>query len=183
VIRITGLVERGETALRQAAGLLMEPAAFDWPDMEAALSEVRACAGDGNIVRAAVDGDAVLGWIGGQPRHGTDIWELHPLVVRADRQRRGIGSALVADLERLVQAHGAHTMFVAADNDVRVEPSQAWTDLYAHIAERVRELPAAGNRQYEFYRRCGYVIVGVVPDGRGNGNIYMAKRMGAHNRT
>lgn len=174
---ILDLRDAGESALHQAARLLLEPEAFDWPTMEAALEEVRACTEPGNIARAAVDGESLLGWIGGQDRHEGHVWELHPLVVRRDRQRQGIGRALVEDLEERVRARGAHTVFLGADNDIRVETSTAWSDLYPNVLERLRDIRSVGDHQYEFYERCGYVIVGVVPDANGFGNIYMAKRI------
>src|SRR5258708_2916680 len=47
---------------------------------------------------AALDGERLVGWIGALQTydHG---WEVHPLVVAPDRQRGGIGSALLAELE------------------------------------------------------------------------------------
>ena len=58
----------------------------------------------GKICRVALDeAGAVLGWVGGIPGYGGNVWELHPLVVRPDRQRQGIGRALVADLEAQVR--------------------------------------------------------------------------------
>src|SRR5882724_9982216 len=47
---------------------------------------------------AALDGERLVGWVGAIKTydHG---WEVHPLVVASDRQRRGIGSALLAAIE------------------------------------------------------------------------------------
>jgi aminoglycoside 6'-N-acetyltransferase I len=186
-VRITDLTLENEAAVRQAAELLVDSLSNGWPTMESAVNEVRDCVAPDNVARMAVEGGAVLGWIGGQERTG-DVWELHPLAVRGDRQRQGIGRALVADLEEQVRARGGYTLFLGADVDIHVEESTVWTDLYTSLPERLRDLPATGSKQYEFYERCGYVIVGVVPDGKGTGNIYMAKRiafdpLGDANRT
>jgi aminoglycoside 6'-N-acetyltransferase I len=176
VIQIADLLSGGEHAVRQAAGLLLEPDAFAWQSLDDAIDEVRACLADGNIARMAVDGPAVQGWTGAQPRGG-GVWELHPLVVRSGRQRQGIGTALVADLEQQVRNRGGDTLFLGADVDIRVEQTTSWAGLQRHLPDRLRGLPPAGSKQYEFYARSGYVIVGVVPDGKGYGNIYMAKRI------
>jgi aminoglycoside 6'-N-acetyltransferase I len=181
VTRIVDLAAENELAVREAAQLLMEPEPFDWPTIDAALDEVRACVAPGHVARMAVESNVVLGWTGAQERNGR-IWELHPLVVRADQQRKGIGRALVADLEDYVRARGGHTLFVGADNDIRVEESTAWIDLNPGLPAILADLDRARARQYEFYERCGYVIVGVVPDGKGRGNIYMAKRIASVGR-
>ena len=82
-----------EKAIEQVAGLLIEgfmtPAGFNpaWPDMETALEEVRASFGEGRISRVALDKQGkVLGWIGGISEYNGNVWELHPLVVRPNRQ-------------------------------------------------------------------------------------------------
>ena len=111
-MRITDLSPEDEALIHQAAELLVEgfrvhwPSA--WPDMTAALAEVREALEPGKICRLALDEDGtVLGWIGGIPSYGGNVWELHPLVVRPDRQRQGIGRALVADLRRRCGARRA----------------------------------------------------------------------------
>ena len=51
------------------------------------------------IARAALDEEGGLeGWIGAIPRYDGHAWEMHPLVIRLGRRRRGLGTALVADL-------------------------------------------------------------------------------------
>ena len=169
-MHITDLVADNEAAVRQAAGLLFGLMPGGSPTVEAALKEVRDCLAPGKIARMAVDGDTVLGWIGGWERYADHLWELHPLVVRRERQRQGIGQALVADLEERVRERGGHTVIVAADYEEGV-------DLYANVLEHLRGVENVRDYQYEFYERCGYVIVGVVPDAKGFSNIYMSKRI------
>ncbi|MCH7752593.1 MAG: GNAT family N-acetyltransferase, partial [Planctomycetes bacterium] len=44
------------------------------------------------ISRVALEEGAVVGWIGGlKLSYPGGVWELHPLVVRAERQRQGLG--------------------------------------------------------------------------------------------
>jgi aminoglycoside 6'-N-acetyltransferase I len=46
----------------------------------------------GRIGRVAIDPDGtVAGWIGGNSSYAGRVWELHPLVVRPDRQGQGVG--------------------------------------------------------------------------------------------
>jgi aminoglycoside 6'-N-acetyltransferase I len=171
-----------EEAVRQAAELLVEGFREDWPeawpDMDAALKEVRESLGEDRISRVALDEDgAVLGWIGGIPSYGANVWELHPLVVRADLQRRGIGRALVADLEERIGERGGLTIWLGTDDDTGMT-SLSGVDLYPNVLEHLANIRNLRGHPYEFYQRLGFSIVGVLPDANGPGkpDIYLAKR-------
>ena len=93
-MRIIDLSPEDEPFIRQAAELLVvsfrEHWPSAWPDMDAALAEVHEALAPGKICRVALDeAGAVLGWVGGIRGYGGNVWELHPLVVRPDRQRQG----------------------------------------------------------------------------------------------
>jgi len=129
-----------------------------WATPAEGLAEVREILSRG-FARAALDeaGPQVLGWIGGLPEYDGQVWELHPLVVRPDRQRQGLGRALVADFEQQVKAR----------------------DLYDHLWERIAHIQNLKGHPYQFYQKLGYTITGVVPDanGRGKPDILMGKRV------
>ena len=167
-MEITDLTSHNGSAVRQAAELLVD--LLPGPTIDEKPKEVQECLAPDKIARMAVEGETVLGWIGGRERYARHLWELHPLVVRRERQRQGIGRALVEDLEEHVRARDAHTILVAADYEPGI-------DLYANVLEHLRGVKNVRDYQYEFYERCGYVILGVVPDANGFSNIYMVKRM------
>lgn len=167
---------------RQAAELLVagfrEHWPNAWPDLEAASAELREALEPGKLCLAAVDDAGLLGWIGGIPGYGGNVWELHPLVVRPDRQGQGIGRALVADLEARVAEHGGLTLWVGTDDEddmTSLAGIDLFTDLPGHLAA-IRNLKG---HPFEFYRRCGFVVAGAVPDANGPGkpDILMAKRV------
>jgi aminoglycoside 6'-N-acetyltransferase I len=87
-----------------------------WPVIEKARETVDECLGDGPVRVARIDG-AIVGWIGGHHVYSR-VWELHPLVVARTAQRRGIGRALVADLERIAAARAAMTLVLGSDDEV-----------------------------------------------------------------
>ncbi len=169
-------------AIHQAAALLV--AAFRehwptaWPDMRSALREVRESFAEGRVNRIAVEGDVVLGWIGGIPGYGGNVWEVHPLAVHPDHQRRGIGRALLADLEALAAERGALTLWVGTDDEDGMT-SLAGVDLYDNLLGRLATIRNLRGHPYEFYQKVGFVIAGVVPDANGPGkpDILMAKRV------
>ena len=166
----------------QAARLLYESfqgRSAAWPDLPAARAEVDASLQPGGISRVWVEDDVVAGWIGGQPQYDGQVWELHPLVVSARRRGRGIGAALVRDLEAAVAARGALTLWVGAD-DENFETSLGGVDLYDDLPARLREVASARAHPCGFYRSMGFQVVGVMPDANGPGkpDIFLAKRVG-----
>ncbi len=181
-MRIDDLTPDNDALIRQAAVLLVEgfrehwPAA--WPDLDSALEEVREALEPGKVCRVALDGDTLLGWVGGIPGYEGNVWELHPLVVHPAHQGRGIGRALVADLEAQVRARGGLTLWLGTDDEDDMT-SLSGVDLYDDLPGRLAAIRNLKGHPFDFYRRCGFVVAGVVPDanGRGKPDILMAKRI------
>ena len=177
-MKIVDLDPTNGPAVRQAAELLVELMPQGWPTIEKALEEVRESFPGERISRVAVEDGVVIGWVGGLEAYGGHTWELHPLAVRRDRQRQGIGRALIADLEEQVRARGAHTVMLGTD-DERGETSLAGVELYPNPLGHLQQLRNPGGHPYEFYQKVGYTVVGVIPDANGFGqpDILMAKRI------
>ena len=183
-MRIIDLLPDDEEVIHQATALLVrgfqEHWPNAWPDMEAALKEVQQSLEAGRISRVAVDeNSAVLGWVGGISGYRGNVWELHPLVVRPDFQGRGIGRALVTDLEERVRERGGLTIRVGTDDEDNMT-TLSGVDLYPNVLEHLAKIRNLHGHPYEFYQKLGFVIVGVIPDANGLGkpDIYMAKRVG-----
>jgi aminoglycoside 6'-N-acetyltransferase I len=182
-MHIIDLSPADEPTIRQVAALLVDgfrehyPDA--WPDLDSALEEVRESFAPDRVSRVALDDDGtVLGWIGGISQYDGNVWELHPLVVRPDRQRQGIGRALVADLEAQVRARGAITLWLGTDDEDNMT-TLAGVDLYPNVLERAQNIRNLRGHPFTFYQKVGFVIVGVIPDANGFGkpDIFMAKRV------
>ncbi len=152
-----------------------------WQTREDALETVVESLGEDRISRVALD-DAgrVLGWMGAVATYGGWVWELHPLVVRRDCQGRGVGRALVADLERQVRERGGMTICLGTD-DENGRTSLGGAELYPDPLAAARDLRDLDGHPFAFYRRLGFAVVGVLPDANGLGkpDILMAKRVGA----
>jgi aminoglycoside 6'-N-acetyltransferase I len=179
---IRDLATAEEETIRQAAKVLVEGFEDDWPDAwpteEEALEEVQEALGKDRICRVALGEDGtVLGWIGGLPSYGGKVWELHPLVVRPDLQRRGIGSALVVDLEARVAERGALTLWLGTDDETDMT-TLSGVDLYPDVLGHLANIENLRRHPYEFYLKLGFSIIGAMPDANGWGkpDIYMAKR-------
>jgi aminoglycoside 6'-N-acetyltransferase I len=169
----------------QAAQLLVDefrehwPGA--WPTLADALDEVHEAAAPERLARMALDnnGRRVLGWIGGILEYAR-VWELHPLVVASAVQGRGIGRALVRDLESLVAARGGLTLRVGTDDQDNLT-SLGGVDLYEDLPGRLATVQNLRRHPFEFYQRLGFTVVGVIPDANGLGkpDILLAKRLQA----
>ena len=177
---IVDLASQSDNILEQAAALLVE--AFDgprgWPTLATARDEVAHVIGAG-FARAMCEGDVVLGWVGGLPEYQGRVAELHPLVVRREERRRGIGRALVEAFEAEARSRGALTATLGTDDDAGMT-SLADVDLYADVPRHIATLRDLGrNHPFLFYRKLGFVVTGVMPDANGPGrpDIYMSKRL------
>lgn len=194
----------------QAARLLVEGflAPRGWPNLQAAHAEVAAVLAAGFARAAVMDelretdhfpgpasspmevrrdakthSEQLLGWVGGIPSSAYEgrVWELHPMVVRMESRRLGIGRALVAAFESEARRRGAITATLGTDDDSGMT-SLAGVDLYADLPQRIAEARDLGrDHPFLFYRKLGYVITGVMPDANGPGlpDIYMSKSLRA----
>lgn len=179
-VAVADLTAADEAAVAQA--VVMLHAAFPgWlPTREAAAAEVGEALAPARICLAARRGDAVLGWVGAIPAY-SHAWELHPLVVRADARGRGIGRALVEALDARLAERGPLTLFLGSDDEGDVPGTSAggiglFPDVLGHAARL-----EVGNHAVGFYRRLGFVVVGLIPDANGPGkpDVLLARRVGA----
>jgi aminoglycoside 6'-N-acetyltransferase I len=67
-------------------------------------------------------------------------------------------------------------------DDDTLSTSLSRSDLFVEPWRHMRDVRNLSRHPFEFYQKCGFVIVGVVPDANGPGmpDIIMAKRVSAH---
>jgi aminoglycoside 6'-N-acetyltransferase I len=183
-MQIMDLCSDDEQGIQQVATLLFESFKTHWPDawpsMDSALQEVQASFGADKISRVAVDENgSILGWIGGIEQYNGNVWEVHPLVVHSDCRGKGIGRSLLFDLETQVRERGGVTLWVGTDDEDGMT-TLANVNLYPNVWEHITKIKNLRGHPYEFYQKCGFVIVGVMPDANGLGkpDIFMAKSVG-----
>jgi aminoglycoside 6'-N-acetyltransferase I len=172
-----------EPAHRDAcAQLLVDGFREHWRDafatIEDALETVDEVVRDGTAARVALDDDgSLLGWAGLLFRYAR-VWELHPLVVDGSVRRRGIGRALLGDIERIAAERGGLTLLVGSDDEDDMT-SIFGIDMYPEPLVHLARIEDRKQHPFGFYLKCGYSIVGVVPDANGFGkpDIQLAKRL------
>ena len=150
-----------------------------WPSRTAALTEIEdSLKHDKRRISAvAVADDTAIGWVAGFETY-SHAFELHPIVVRPDCQHQGVGRALLQTFEQAARVFGALTVYLGADDHI-CATSLGGAPLFPDVLRRAQGIRNLQHHQYEFYQRCGYEIVGVLPDASGPGqpDIWLAKSL------
>ena len=152
-----------------------------WPSRDEALDEVDQALGadrDRIAVVALARDDRPIGWIAGFRTYAA-AFELHPLVVHRDWQGRGIGRALVEAFERSAAGMGALTVYLGSDDTV-ARTNLGNRPLFPGVLAKAAAMRETNSHPVGFYMRCGYEVVGLLPDvnGRGKPDIWLAKPIG-----
>jgi aminoglycoside 6'-N-acetyltransferase I len=177
-VRIVEFATLDDTQLAQAARVLRDalpsPTAYKALDVaEAEVARVRDHAD--RFGYAALVGSELAGWLGAVRAYSHSL-ELHPLVVDGPRRRRGLGKALLAALEKRARADGYLALHLGADDDFG-GTSLFGVDLFPDVLDKARKITASDRHPLEFYRRCGFEVVGLIPHANGHGkpDILMSK--------
>ena len=181
-MRIVELKANMDDAMLQCADLLVEAfkdlAPQAWPDLSAARAEVDDALKTGHVNRLIMEKDQVLGWAGARPQYGGKVWEIHPVAVRPDHQGRGLGRLLLQDIESQALANKVLTLWTGSDDETN-RTSLSGADLYNNLSGSITSIQNLNRHPYEFYQKCGFKIVGVMPDANGPGkpDIFLAKKV------
>lgn len=165
----------------QAAQVLMTalmPISIAYREPEAAKAEVDVFFDDPErFALAAIESGRLIGWIGAICTYDYG-WELHPLCVHPQHQRRGIGRQLVAALETTARSDNVRILYVGADDEIGAT-TVSGMDLFADVAAHIRNIEGKPPHPLGFYRKMGFVVVGLLPDvnGLGKPDILLAKRI------
>jgi aminoglycoside 6'-N-acetyltransferase I len=75
---------------------------------------------------------------------------------------------LVQDLEHCVQQRGGLTLLVGSDDEDNMT-SLSGVNLYDNPWDKIAKIQNIKRHPYEFYQKCGFVIMGAIPDANGVG--------------
>ena len=76
-----------DAQLLAAAKILTDSLPHGWETIDSAIKEINEILIPENTLLAAVEKDIVIGWGGIIPQYDGNVYELHPLVVRADKRK------------------------------------------------------------------------------------------------
>jgi aminoglycoside 6'-N-acetyltransferase I len=123
----------------------------------------------------AYDNEKLLGFVGAISQYEF-AWELHPLIVDESVRQTGIGRALCKKLEEELQKKNVYTIYLGSDDEY-FKTSLADENLFENTLEKIKNIQNYSRHPYEFYKKVGYKIVGVIPNANGLGkpDIWLAK--------
>ena len=139
-----------------------------WPDIteKIALETVDECLeGEGICIGIKVDGE-LIGWVGLRPMY-PKTWELHPLVVKTGFQGKGYGKILLEELEKIAREKGIIGIFVGSDDETNKTSLSDKEITGENLFREVQNIKNYKNHPYEFYQKCGFQIVGIIPNANG----------------
>ena len=162
--------ESGETIIKAAQILYLTFTGGDenrWlKNSKDALDEVRECVEKPNICTGIKAGNELAGWAGIRPMY-EKTWELHPMVIKRECQGKGYGRALLGEMEMLARLNGLIGL-VAGSDDETFSTSLSGKEITGeNILEEIKNIKNHKNHPFEFYVKCGFAIVGIIPNANG----------------
>ncbi len=181
---IVPLASLGESALALLTRMLHQAYRTDWPRFYTTIADARAevdalMTDNSKIARAAVDGRGdPMGLIAAKPIYEGNVWQLHPLVVDPLHRKKGVGKALLFDLENHARARNGLTLWAACADENRLT-TMSDGDPYPDLLMRLKRIQNRKNHPYEFLLKCGMQLAGMMPEasGRNRPDIFLAKRL------
>ena len=172
-----GLFDKSNVSHIAKAGELLKKNFENY--LKSYMQEVVDCMSDEMIMLSAVSEGLLVGWTGARPQYDGNVWELHPLVVDKKCRGRGIGKKLVETLEKEIGKRGGLTIYCGSD-DEDFATSLSEPDIYNNIWNKIKNIENYKAHPYEFYQKCGFQIIGIMPDanGRRKPDIYLGKKVG-----
>jgi aminoglycoside 6'-N-acetyltransferase I len=149
-----------------------------WPTYKSALLEVKDCIKKPNICIGICMNDILLGWIGLRPMY-EKTWELHPMVIGKEYQSKGLGKILINKLEEQAKKIGIIGIVLGTDDETnRTSISNHEVD-EKNICSEIQNIKNIRRHPFEFYQKCGYIIIGIVPNANGlrKPDIWMWKNL------
>lgn len=183
-MNIANLTSSDRGLIDALAGLSVRASRMHAPEwlrtVDEARDTIQEALGPRKVCRVLLDDGNPVGWVAAGPAWGR-VWELHPLLIDPDHQKRGYGRLLVEDIEQFAAAAGALTMQLST-SDTTHATSLSGVDLYGDplgALSRIDVVDRVAGHSYRFWQKVGYTIVGVLPDAEGPGmpSITLSKRL------
>lgn len=149
-----------------------------WPDIATAMNEIDECIDLPNICIGIILDNYLVGLVGLRPMY-KETWELHPLVIKKEYQGKGLGKKLLYELEIRAKKQGLIGIVLGTDDENNKTSLSQLNITETNIFDSIINIKNINKHPYEFYKKNGYIIVGVIPNANGKNkpDIWMWKSL------
>jgi aminoglycoside 6'-N-acetyltransferase I len=106
-------------------------------------------------------------------------WELHPLVIDKQYQNKGIGKLLLKRIEEKAKEKDIIGILLGTDDEMNRTSLSQHEITESNIFDEILNITNLKRHPYEFYQKCGYTIIGIIPNANGlnKPDIWMWKNL------
>ena len=163
-------IDESEEIIMQAAEILYTEFAGDddkwFNNTKESFDEVKECIEQSDICIGIKTGNELIGWASIRPMY-EKTWELHSLVIKKKYHGKKYGKILLNEIEKKALLNGIIGLVAGAD-DVTNSTSLSDKEINGeNIFEEIKNIKNYKNHPFEFYIKCGYNIIGIVPNANG----------------
>ncbi|BAK88619.1 aminoglycoside acetyltransferase [Pseudomonas aeruginosa NCGM2.S1] len=163
-------IKDSEKYITQAAEILFDVFShinFDsWPSLQKATETVIECISAENICIGILINDELCGWVGLREMY-KKTWELHPMVIKKKHQNKGFGKILIFETEKKAKERNLEGIVLGTDDET-FRTTLSMSELNnENIFHEIKNIKNLKNHPFEFYEKCGYSIIGVIPNANG----------------
>jgi len=163
-------IDESDVIKKQAAQILLEtfPKADMWPDIneQKAIETVNECTSGENIAIGIKINEQLIGWMGLIPMY-EKTWEIHPMVIKHEYQKKGYGKILIDEMEKAAREKGIIGIVAGSDDETNKTSLSEKELTGENLFEEINKIKNYKNHPFEFYIKCGFSIVGIIPNANG----------------
>jgi aminoglycoside 6'-N-acetyltransferase I len=131
-----------------------------------AIDVVEECIKGSNICIGIKLENKLIGWGGLRPMY-EKTWELHPIVIKKEFQGKKYGKLLISEIEKTAYKNGIIGIVAGSDDETNSTSLSKKEINGDNIFEEIKNIKNYKNHPYEFYKKCGYNIIGIIPNANG----------------
>ncbi|MDR2598750.1 MAG: GNAT family N-acetyltransferase, partial [Oscillospiraceae bacterium] len=90
-----------------------------------------------------------------------------PFAILPKFQGKGYGKILISEVEKIARERGIIGIFAGSDDETNKTSLSKKEITGENIFEEIKNIQNYSNHPYEFYIKCGFSIIGIIPNANG----------------